>query len=589
MPLSVSRPSIFKSLRWRLQAWHALILLLAVAGFGSVLYFEVRKARYDEIDAELLAAARTLDGVLRAIPRPILGDRPGQPFDDPRRAGRFDDPQANRPRPLDPAADGLEGEFPPPRRGDPQQRPPPEDPLGRPPLGQRPRGNLPNDRPLARDQLDRMLELPRTFVERYDQPGEEPYFVVFANQSGILKSVGLPDQAPPQRMRLRQSAEFDHRQRGIYREIALQGPENTQILVGRSIEHEQASLAVFFWQMVLTGTAVFAVGLAGGWWLSRRAVQPIETMSATAASISAAHLDRRIDVAGADNELAALGRVLNAMFDRLEAAFHQQMRFTADASHELRTPLAIVLTNAEVALGRPRSPEEYREALEVCAQAARRMKHLADDLLVLARADAGRLELQSVSLDLKEIASETAALIAPLAQEKKIDIAVTGDSACAHGDPDRLLQVVTNLVSNAINYNREGGRVTLETSTTDAHALLTVADTGAGISEADLPHVFDRFYRADQSRTRQRGGAGLGLSICKTIVESHGGSIEIASQQGRGTTVTICLPLTQRRKLASADTAFLPPNSQPLFENPATFPQDKQPVADFNSSSVPTA
>ena len=128
-------------------------------------------------------------------------------------------------------------------------------------------------------------------------------------------------------------------------------------------------------------------------------------------------VDSRIDVADADNELAALGTVLNAMFDRLEAAFHQQMRFTADASHELRTPLAVVLTNAEVALSRTRSPEEYREALNVCAQAARRMKHLADDLLILARADAGKLDLQNVPVDLQEIASECATLIAPLADE----------------------------------------------------------------------------------------------------------------------------------------------------------------------------
>lgn len=335
------------------------------------------------------------------------------------------------------------------------------------------------------------------------------------------------------------------RPRGLLREVILMGPEQSRIIVGRPIGRELAALDQLAGQLAGSGAAVLALGLAGGWWLSRRAVRPIERMSQTAASISATNLSQRINLADVDHELVQLGQVLNAMFERLQTAFEQQARFTADASHELRTPLSVLLSHAELALARPRSAEEYRSTIETCPRASRRMKSLVDDLLTLARADAGRLELKSQAVDLCQLVEECAALLEPLARQREVSLTHGGQPTAALGDPDRLAQVVTNLLSNAILYNRPGGRVTCTTTVEGNDAVLTVVDSGMGIAEADRLHIFDRFYRVDPARSCESGGSGLGLAICKSIVAAHGGSIAVTSEVQVGTAFTVRLPRSQ--------------------------------------------
>ena len=273
-----------------------------------------------------------------------------------------------------------------------------------------------------------------------------------------------------------------------------------------------------------------------------RRLRPIATMCQTVAGITASSLSRRIDLEGVDTELGELGGLLNTMLGRLEASFDQQARFTADASHELRTPLAVVLTQVELALARPRSADEYRDALEACGRAARRMKGLVDDLLTLARADAGKLELRWEPVELGPIVDECAGMLGPLAEGRGVCVVVNAGVAPLEADPERLARVVTNLLSNAILYNRPGGRVTLSVVAEGDAVVLTVADTGVGIPEGDLPRVFDRFFRVDKARSRESGGSGLGLAICKSIVEAHGGTIILASQPGKGTEVIVRLP-----------------------------------------------
>jgi heavy metal sensor kinase len=315
------------------------------------------------------------------------------------------------------------------------------------------------------------------------------------------------------------------------------------VLVGRSVAPELADLTRLAWQLLSTGLGVLALGLAGGWVLSRRAVRPIEAMSATAAAISADNLSRRIDLADVDSELGRLGQILNAMFARLEAAFERQVRFTADASHELRTPLSVIHSHAELALARPRSAEDYRAALEASLRAAKRMKGLVDGLLTLARADAGRLEMTRGHLDLGELVQESAALLAPLAAAAGVHVSLAAKPVAVTGDAGRLTQVVTNLLTNAIHYNRAGGSVTVTVESIEGEAVLTVADTGRGIPAADREHLFERFYRVDKARSRELGGSGLGLAICKSIVEAHGGAITFTSEVDRGTTFEVRLPL----------------------------------------------
>lgn len=332
------------------------------------------------------------------------------------------------------------------------------------------------------------------------------------------------------------------RTRGELREVALSGPQGTRVLVGRSLGPERREMARFLRVLLGAGALALGVALAGGWLLVGRVVAPIERMTRTAASISASDSSRRIDVGRTERELGELARTLNGAFDRLSEAFARQTRFTADASHELRTPLAVVLAQLELALRKERSAAEYRETLATCLDAARRMKGVVEGLLTLARADAGEAPLERQAVDLGAVVGETAAMLAPLAAEKGVSLAFDGGRAEATGDRNLLRQMATNLLANAVAYNRPGGSVQASLRTEGGTAVLEVRDTGIGISAEDLPHVFDRFYRADKARSREMGGSGLGLAITKWIVEAHGGTIGLESRVGEGTTVRVRLP-----------------------------------------------
>ena len=526
-----------KSLRWRLQLWHALILLGAIVGFGAMLQFSLRQSKFQEIDGDLMAAGRVIEGGLRGLPREILEGR-----------------GLARIREERPPRDRFPPEGPPPggdtprSRGNPEIEGPPREPPDRggpldlrgPPFDRGPGRRQP---PPPRDHLERAVRLPNSFVERFANSETPPFFAVWCQNGEILKAAdNLPKSSHPLATHPRNDGEA--RQRGAIREIVLFGPEQTQIVVGRSIERELAEFSRLRWQLWGTGGIVLAVGLAGGWWLSGRAVQPIALMSASAGSITATNLSQRIDAAGVDNELGELAKILNAMLDRIERAFAQQVQFTADASHELRTPLAIIMSHAELALARPRSTDEYRSALEAALRSSRRMKLLVEELLTLARSDAGKLQLDRRECDLATLVTEAAALLAPLAEEHQVQVETTGGPAPLLADSRQLSQVVHNLLTNAIIYNHPSGKVSITTKIEVTDALLVVNDTGIGISQADLPRLFDRFFRVNQARTRERGGSGLGLAICQSIVEAHGGTITATSQLDVGTTMTVRIPRT---------------------------------------------
>jgi two-component system OmpR family sensor kinase len=529
---------MFKSLRWRLQAWHSLILLLVVAGLDGMLYVQARKARFDEMDAELLSAARVLEGVLRTFSTTgePLGPDDGPPFDGP------PGPRGKRPRrPPPPFPPGRDGPY-----GDPQFLDGP--PFGPPPRAPRdfgpPGERMMPKRPPPREP--RAFSLPMTLVERYEEAGAAPYFVVRSADGAVVRDnpPSIAAEVPPD-PEVGRRFESHARDRGLLREVTLIGPARATILVGRPIHHELAALHRMAWRLGLTGLGVFAAGLAGGWWLSSRAVRPIIFMSETVSEIGANNLSRRLDLEGIDTELGQLGELINSMLERLGRSFDQQARFTADASHELRTPLAVILAQVELALSRPRDAPAYRESLEACGRAAKRMKSLVDDLLTLARADAGKLELRPRTIDLAQIAEECAALLEPLALKRLVRIQLETHPVILKGDPERLSQVLMNLLNNAIEYNHRNGEVFLSVQSTDDAATVIVEDTGVGIPEADLPLVFNRFHRVDAARSRASGGSGLGLAICQSIVEAHGGTIAVASRVQRGSTFTVTIPRWQ--------------------------------------------
>jgi heavy metal sensor kinase len=378
---------------------------------------------------------------------------------------------------------------------------------------------------------------------------DQPYFIIWGMRGEILQasspSLTVPPPADMPAPNLEIAADPEFRQRGMLREVILPGPFGVSVLVGKSMHSEETALRQLLWKLLGAGLGVMAVGLCGGWLLSKRVTRPIRAISETARAISASDLSRRIAVEEADSELGSLARTLNETFERLQTAFERQVRFTADASHELRTPLSIIHSHAELALTRDRTAAEYRQAIETCLRAAKRTKSLVDALLVLARADAGKLDLKCERFDLANAAEESVAMVAPRAQERNITVEADVRPVELEADRTRILQLLTNLLANAIQYNREAGRVVLTIDREGSETVVTVADTGVGIAAEDQPRVFERFFRADKARSREAGGSGLGLAICQSIVEAHRGSITFTSQPGRGTTFTVRLPLSR--------------------------------------------
>ena len=304
-------------------------------------------------------------------------------------------------------------------------------------------------------------------------------------------------------------------------------------------------------QLLTTILIAFVVGVVPailvGRWIAARALEPVDRMITEVREISDGRsLHRRLPLPLAQDELARLAATLNQMMTRLERSFAALRRFTADASHELKTPLTVVRAGVERAITRPDTAPETLAALEETLQEVNRMTELLDSLLTLARADEGRAELHREPVDLRQIleeAGETGELLAEHAGVG-IDIRLPSEPVVVSVDRSRVRQLALNLIENAVKYTPRGGQVSVELGSSNGRAVFTVADTGIGIAPGDLPHVFDRFWRADSARTRtsERAGTGLGLAICKWIAEAHGGTIEVQSRPGRGTTFTVGLP-----------------------------------------------
>jgi heavy metal sensor kinase len=284
------------------------------------------------------------------------------------------------------------------------------------------------------------------------------------------------------------------------------------------------------------------IALLGGWALASRALSPLEQLRQTAQSITATDLSRRIGL-HRDDELGRLAGTLDGMIAGLDSAFREQRRLTADVSHELRTPLSVIQAQASLALKRVRSPQEYAKVLGSIQEETERMSGIVEDLLLLARADAGQEMMESDPVRLDVTARWAADSLRTMASEKDIELAVSVRPVMIDGDQGRLRQLCLNLIHNAVKYTNPGGKVKVRVYSKAGLATLKVTDSGDGIDEHSLPHIFERFYMVDRARARSEGGSGLGLSIVHWIVEAHGGAIAVESKPGSGSTFTVRIPL----------------------------------------------
>jgi heavy metal sensor kinase len=289
------------------------------------------------------------------------------------------------------------------------------------------------------------------------------------------------------------------------------------------------------------------VASAGGYWLSRKAVAPVGEIARAAQSISEHELSKRLPILETGDELQSLSETLNEMFARLERAFKRVTQFTADASHELRTPIALMRTRTEVALRKQRSEADYRETLLRIHQELERTSALIENLMTLARADSGSEALQVAPTSLNELLLEISETARLLAEGKSIqyDQRLPETPLCVSGNAPSLRRLFLILIDNAVKYTSREGHVSVELDSDDGAAVIEIRDTGVGISQSDLPHIFERFYRADESRSRESGGTGLGLSIAKWIAEAHQGKISVVSKVGEGSVFRVQIPLSE--------------------------------------------
>jgi heavy metal sensor kinase len=308
-------------------------------------------------------------------------------------------------------------------------------------------------------------------------------------------------------------------------------------------EESRATLASLRNWFSLVGLATFAATVLGGFWLVGLGLAPLKRLSDAVSQVSVKDFRLPLDESRLPAELRPITERLTRTLDLLKRAFAREKQAAADISHELRTPLAALLTTIEVALRKPRPPDEYRELLTECHAAGQQMSQLVERLLALARLDAGVDTLRPRSVDVAVLAEQCANLVRPLADARELTLRVHRNGAIPlNTDPDKLREIVTNLLHNAIEYNQPKGSVDLTVERENGHLRLEVRDTGIGIAPEAREHIFERFYRADASRHAEGLHAGLGLSIVKGYVDLMGGTITVESDPGKGSSFRLELP-----------------------------------------------
>src|SRR6184192_4131096 len=476
-----------QTIRGRLTAWYSIALALTLAAFAAVLYGARRGASYQDLDQRIQSEAALTGGILaesyRARGVLVRGDTAGRPVLIPDLAAL-----------LEAVPDYL--------------------------IITARDGSLLFASPDARALTFQQVEQLRLVAAA----------PISGRTSGAL-------QLEPDGPKLHYALRY----------VTDAGPQFGAILAGANLRTAELSAE----QLLSTIALILPLGLVAallmGSWIARRALAPVDRIITEVREITDGRsLHRRLAEPMVKDELGRLTETLNQMMTRLERSFAALRRFTADASHELKTPLTVLRAGVERAITMPSLPSEALAALEETLQEINRMTELVEALLMLARADEGTAPLHRETVDLRAIVEETGETGELLAEEAgvKMEVATPAEPVIVPVDASRIRQLILNLLTNAVKYTPAGGSVRLQLGPSNGRVTLTVADSGVGIAPGDLPHIFDRFWRADSARTRtgERSGTGLGLAICKWIAEAHGGTIDVQSRPGRGTTFTVTLP-----------------------------------------------
>jgi len=328
------------------------------------------------------------------------------------------------------------------------------------------------------------------------------------------------------------------------REVAMPSGARYLIETGAPMDDVQARLRQWLLLILIGLPLVALLALGGATFLVERALSPVDKIAASAERISSQNLNERLPVARTGDELERLSLALNHMIQRLDEAFQYSRRFVADASHELRTPLTVLRGELESFVQEPQLSAEWRERLGSALEEVERLASIVEGLFAISRLDAGEAQAEWVRFDLAQLAASTTDQMFLLAEDKGIELTCSASNgAWVTGDRARLKQVVVNLLDNAIKYTGEGGTIAVTVNSLDSKVVLEVADNGVGIPPESLPRIFDRFFRVDKARSREMGGAGLGLSIVKSICAAHHGSVGAASAPGQGSRFRVELPL----------------------------------------------
>lgn len=406
---------------------------------------------------------------------------------------------------------------------------------------------------LSKDPEDYFVRIAARWFQLYD--AENGRLLAESEESGLLHATLSPEMV--KRLVAAQPRQDELASEGVrlrfYSAVFRGGPQQHPYLLRVGIPLIQAQAARH--ELIRTLLLIFPAGilLAGlaGWWMASNALRPVQELRTAAHQIGILQLDRRLPLRGTRDELDGLAETFNQVFARLEEAVGNMKQFTASISHELRTPLAALQGEAEIALMRPQPVEEYQRVLGSQLEEFHKLNRLTNRLLELARAEAGEVQLDNQAFDLSALLRSMCEQMEPIAASQHVSL----ETRCAEpiqlvGDRQWLERAILNVLDNAIKFTPENGTVRAEVTSREDHARVEISDTGTGIPQHALPHIFERFYRVDDSRSRQ--GVGLGLAIVKWIVEAHHGTIHVKSEVGTGSSFTILLPLASTARAASA-------------------------------------